>query len=352
MNPTLEKLNIPDYEEVYKISEPTSGLLGIIAIHSTKNGPALGGVRAFPYQTFDKALEDALRLSRGMTIKCFLGGTSLGGGKSVIIADPKKGISTEVWRAFGQCVEKLEGRYYTAEDSGSTQKDLQVIAQETSYIVGLESDESSGNPCPYTAWGTLRGIQATIEEITGSSSLEGKTIAIQGLGFVGSILAELLFWHGANLIVTDIDAKKLKQIVRKFDATPVEPDHIYDVPCDIFAPCAMGGTLNENTIARLKCYGVAGCANNQLLTPEDGERLNERGILYAPDVLVNAGGVINVQTEIGSHTYRPTFSRDHVNQIFQRTKNLFALAKEQGISPQKALNYLLQQESTLQTAQT
>ncbi len=333
MGPTLEKLDIPGYEEVYKLYDHSVGLLGVIAIHSTVMGPAVGGCRAFPYPSFDDALTDALRLSEGMSQKSTLVDANLGGGKSVIIWDPKKPIPGQLLRSFAKAVHSLQGRYFTAEDSGITQEHLRVIREETPFVLGLESADSSGNPCPYTAWGTLRGIQATIEEITGSTSLKGKTVALQGAGFVGSLLAELLFWEGANLFVTDIHPDRVANICKKFDATAVEPENIYDVPCDIFSPCALGAILNSRTIPRLKCSAVAGSSNNQLETKEDGELLRKKGILYAPDVLINAGGFINVQMEIGVEAYKPTLARNSINKIYDRLKTVFALAKKEAICP-------------------
>ena len=336
MEPKLEKIDIPGYEEVYHVTEPSVGLQAIIAIHSTQRGPAVGGARIFPYLTLDQALNDALRLSKGMTYKSLLADLHLGGGKGVIMADPRKEISEGLLRAYGKAVHTLQGRYFTAEDSGMNQERLHIIRKETPYVLGLESEESSGNPCPSTAWGTLRGIQATLYELTGSCSLKGKIVALQGVGFVGEILAELLFWEGAKLLISDICPEKVEKICKLYDATAVAPDEIYDAACDVFSPCALGAILNENTIGRLKCKAIAGCSNNQLATPEAGVLLAERGILYAPDVIVNAGGVINVERELQKEDFRPSRSRDNTNKIYDRLITLFALAKASNITTDQA----------------
>ncbi len=341
MGPQLDRLDIAGYEEVYRVTDRTVGLEAVIAIHSTAAGPAVGGTRIFPYPSFDKALTDALRLSKGMSEKNLLADLSLGGGKGVIIGDPQKPLSESLLRSYANAINQLEGRYFTAEDSGMTQAMLQIIQQETPFVLGLESEGSSGNPCPCTAWGTLRGIQATLKELTGSSSVQGKVIALQGVGFVGELLAELLFWEGADLVITDICPKKVEKISTQFDATVVEPEAIYDVPCDIFSPCALGAILNQNTIARLKCKGVAGSSNNQLATPEDGQRLFDRGILYAPDVIVNAGGIINVQRELAKDGFKSTLARDSINKISSRLANIFSIAKSNNIPPNEAVELVL-----------
>ena len=348
MEPQLEEIKIPDYEEVYKVHDSTVGLIGVIAIHSTKIGPAVGGCRIFPYPSFDDALLDALRLSKGMTQKSLLMDGAIGGGKGVIIADPTKPIPGNLLRSFARAVHSLQGRYFTAEDSGMNQDRLRAIREETPYVLGVEADDSSGNPCPCTAWGTYRGIQATMEEITGSKSLKGKVVAIQGLGFVGSLLAEILFWEGADLVVTDICGEKMRSICKQFDATAVEPENIYDVPCDIFAPCAMGAIINSRTIPRLKCKGIAGSSNNQLEKESDGDLLMKKGIVYAPDIIINAGGLINVQTEIGPNSYKPTLARDSINKIYDRTKAVFLYAKEQGLNPADAAIKLAKEKLELE----
>jgi|JI9StandDraft_1071089.scaffolds.fasta_scaffold15880_3 leucine dehydrogenase len=336
MDPNLEILSVPGYEEVYKISHLPTGLLGVIAVHSTLRGPSLGGVRICAYKNFESALNDALRLSKGMTYKAAISDAELGGGKAVIIADPNGPISTDLLHAYAECVNRLEGRYYTAEDSGITPLQLLRVAEKTPYIVGLEREGSSGNPCPFTAWGVLRAIEATLFEIYGSPLIEGKTIAIQGLGAVGMRIAEILFWHGAHLIVTDVREEKIFEAVDRFKAKAVDKDEILSIPCDILSPSAYGGILNQKTIPALQCRAIVGCANNQLLEKTDGLLLKERGILYAPDYVVNAGGVINVQFELRKEGYSPAKARDEVRKIYTRLQNVYSLAKKENISTDEA----------------
>jgi len=284
MEPKLERIDTPDFEEVYKVTEKESGLIAIIAIHSTVMGPACGGVRLYHYDSFDSALTDVLKLAEGMTYKTLSSGVKLGGGKSVIIWDTNKPVPEKLLQAFAKAVNQLNGRYFTAEDVGISLDNLLVIKQTTPYTLGVETDLDNKTPSPFTAWGTFRSIQSVLYKLNYSNSFENKTVAIQGLGKVGSIIAELLFWHGAHLIVTDSDKEKVRFITKRFKAQAVLPDQIYSVPCDVFSPCAMGGSLNLKTIPQLRCKAVAGCANNQLATPECGQLLKQRNILYAPDL--------------------------------------------------------------------
>ncbi|NLY48741.1 MAG: Glu/Leu/Phe/Val dehydrogenase, partial [Clostridiales bacterium] len=240
-----------DYEQLIFCQDKSSGLKAIIAIHDTTLGPALGGTRIYDYKTDEEAIIDALRLARGMTYKNAAAGLNLGGGKAVIIGDPKKIKSEALFRAFGRFVEGLNGRYITGEDMNMTQKDAAYINCETDYIVGLET--GSGNPSPMTAYGVFKGMQAAVNEVYGSDDLEGKTVAIQGLGAVGRILAELLYEAGAKLIVTSRDQAKVNRAVAELGATAVGPDEIYGVECDVFSPCAIGAIINDKTIEQLKC---------------------------------------------------------------------------------------------------
>lgn len=334
--PNLEPLSIPGYEEVYKITDSPSGLLGVIAIHSTQKGPSLGGVRICTYPDFEAALEDALRLSKGMTYKSLMADAELGGGKAVLIGNPNEPISEDLLRAFGKAVNQLEGRYYTAEDSGIVQSQLAIINQETPYIVGLEKEGSSGNPCPATAWGTFRAMQATMHELTGSDSLTDVTVAIQGLGAVGMRLAEILFWQGANLIVTDVCQDKIRLAQEKYRALYVNPADILSTPCDILSPAAYGGILSKQSIENLRCKAVVGCANNQLLQKGDAKFLQKKGILYAPDYVVNAGGLINVQFELSVGGYNPVRARNEVRKIYDRLKGVYAYAKAHECTTEEA----------------
>lgn len=299
-------------------------------------GPALGGTRIFPYGKFDDALNDVLRLSKGMTYKAALANVGLGGGKSVIIADPKKGKSNPLLKAFGKAVEKLAGEYICAEDVGCTTDDVQIIREETQYVTGLQHKGSSGNPAPYTAWGTFRGIQATLNQLFGSDSIENRVIAIQGLGSVGTILLEQLYWAGAKLKISDIDPVKAEAFGKKFGAEVIAPDQILFEECDILAPCALGGVINKDSISKLRCKAIAGCANNQLLEDEDGVRLTERGILYAPDFVINAGGLINVEVELSERGYDPATAQKNVHQIYDRILDIYQIAEKNGCTTNAA----------------
>ncbi|AMO58706.1 amino acid dehydrogenase [Endozoicomonas montiporae] len=269
-----------------------SGLKSIIAIHNTRRGPSLGGCRFIPYPSFDDAVTDAIRLAQGMSYKAALAGLDLGGGKSVIMMPEGDYDRTELFSAFGRFVEELGGRYITAMDSGTRVSDMDVIASQTRHVT---CTSSSGNPAPSTAKGVYYGILSTLKAHKEfGSSLKGMTIAVQGLGNVGYALCQLLHRGGAKLIVSDIDEARIEQCIREFGAKAVSPEAIHSTPCDIFSPCGLGGILNEETIDQLQCGAVAGSANNQLLTPECGEQLFKRDILYAPDYLINAGGLIFV----------------------------------------------------------
>lgn len=338
-----KKLSISGYEQVLHIEEQRSGLQAMIAIHDTSLGPALGGVRIFPYQSSREALTDVLRLSRGMTYKSAVAQAGFGGGKSVIIADPRTERKKELLKAFGAAVDGLEGGYICAEDVGCSPEDVMVIRESTQYVVGLPHEKSSGNPSPFTAWGTFRGIQAVLKSLDGNDSLQGKVIAIQGMGSVGTFLADYLFWAGAHLIVSDIDPRKTEKLSAKYGATIVSPEEILYVSCDVLAPCAMGGVLHKESISRLQCRAIAGAANNQLLEEADGDRLMQRGILYAPDFVINAGGLINVSVELDKEGYSALSARRKVDQIQSELITIFALAKKKGISTQSAVNAIVEE---------
>jgi len=331
----LEELEIPDYEKVIKVTDESVGLSAIIAIHNTHIGPALGGTRIYPYEKFDDALFDVLRLSKGMTYKSAVSEMGLGGGKSVIIADPKK-KTKELLRSFGDAVETLKGRYICAEDVGCNEEDVKTIRESTKFVTGLKHEKSSGNPAPFTAWGTYRGIEAVLQSIYGSPSVQNRVIAIQGLGSVGEVLAELLFWNGAQLILTDINQEKAAKLGKKFGAQVVPPDQILSVKCDVLSPCALGGGINANTIPHLHCKAIAGCANNQLLEDQDANRLAQAGILYAPDFVINAGGLINVRHELFPLGYQPKDARNDVHKIYDRLLDIFEIAKQNKCSTHHA----------------
>ncbi|MES2121491.1 MAG: Glu/Leu/Phe/Val dehydrogenase dimerization domain-containing protein [Chlamydiota bacterium] len=332
----LEEMVVPGYEKVVKITHKEVGLNAIVSIHTTLLGPALGGTRIYPYSTFDAALTDVMRLSRGMTYKSALAQAGWGGGKSVIIADPKKDKTEELLLAFGHAIDRLQGQYICAEDVGCTPQDVLTISRATPYVVGLPHEKSSGNPSPFTAWGTYRGIQSVAQKLYGTDSLEHLTIAVQGLGSVGTDLALLLFWAGARLIVSDIDPDRCRNVAKLTGAKVVSIDEILKVECDILAPCAMGGIINEQTIGALRCKGIAGCANNQLLHDSDANELLARKILYAPDFVINSGGLINVTEELDPKGYQPLVARDKVHKIYDELMVIYDIAEQNRFSTHSA----------------
>jgi leucine dehydrogenase len=296
-----------EHEQVVFFTDPASGLKSIVAIHNTQLGPALGGCRMWKYDSTEQAVEDVLRLSKGMTYKAAVAGLNLGGGKAVIIADPKKDKSEALFRSFGSFVDCLGGRYITAEDVGTDVNDMEYIFMETNNVVGVaETHGGSGDPSPWTAKGVLEGIRACVEHRMGKSELKGLSVAVQGTGNVGGHLVELFADSGMKVFICDIDRKRCEQIAESHSGSVsvVSPDEIYDLDVDIFCPSALGAVLNEKTIPRLKCEIVAGSANNQLATPECGDELFKRKILYAPDYAINAGGLMNVSIELEGYDER------------------------------------------------
>jgi leucine dehydrogenase len=315
------------HEQLVACYDKSSGYRGIIAIHDTTLGPALGGTRFWNYESENEAIFDVLRLSRGMTYKNAVAGLNLGGGKAVIIGDNRTPRREMIFRAHGRFVESLGGRYITAEDVGTSTADMDFVHMETEYVAGLET--RSGDPSPVTARGVFRAIQASARVRWGSESVEGKTVIVQGLGNVGQFLCRELHAAGAKLIVTDIDAARIKRATSELGAKAVEPNAIYSQKGDIFAPCALGGILNDETIPQLKVEIVAGGANNQLLEEKHGDELERRGILYAPDYVTNAGGVINVYGEVAGWTRDRALRK--ADEIFNTALGVFEIAKEQGI---------------------
>ncbi len=312
--------------------EHSIGYLGIIAIHDTTLGPALGGTRFWNYKSEDEALTDVLRLSLGMTYKAAVAGLNLGGGKSVIVGDPSTQRREMVFRAHGRAVETLKGRYITAEDVGTSVEDMDYVHMETEHVVGIAG--RSGDPSPVTAYGTYRGMKACALEKYGDDSLKGKTVAVQGVGHVGYYLCENLAAEGTKLIVTDIDEDKVGRCVDDFGAEAVKPDAIYGVDAEIFAPCALGAIVNSDTIPQLKCDIIAGAANNQLATVADGKAVQERDILYAPDYVINAGGLINVYSELADWT--TDRSKRKAGEIYQTLLEVFELAREDKLTTGEA----------------
>ncbi|NLL80925.1 MAG: Glu/Leu/Phe/Val dehydrogenase [Tissierellia bacterium] len=337
----FKKLEEYDYEELIFCQDKSSGLKAIIAIHDTTLGPALGGTRIWDYETEEEAVEDALRLARGMTYKNAAVGLDIGGAKAVIIGDPKKIKSEELFRAFGRFVEGLNGRYITGEDMNVTTEDMSYINRETNYLVGLE--ENSGNPSPVTAFGVFKGIQAGLNELYGSDDINGKTVAIQGLGAVGWPLAELLHEAGAKLIVTTRDQETIAKAEEELGATGVGLDEIYGVECDVFSPCARGAIINDSSIEQLKCKIIAGSANNQLAESRHGDILDEKGILYVPDYVVNSGGVINVIDDILGRKYNREKTLANAAKIYDSCKKVFAIAKRDNIPTYKAADIMAEE---------
>lgn len=329
----LREIPVEGYEQVVEVIHEATKLHGIIAIHSTRLGPACGGIRAYPYSSFDQALTDVLRLSKGMTYKSAVAQTETGGAKSVLILEPSQSKSKEMLLAFAEAINFFKGKYFGGEDMGMTPDDLAIMRQVTPYVVGLSLLGSSGDPSRFTAYGCLRGIQAVCQKIWGNTSLQGKKVAVQGLGSVGMKLIQHLFWEGAELFVTDTNSLLIEEAVNHWGAKKVSPEEIFQVECDIFSPCAIGGILNVNTIPLLKCRAVAGAANNQLLTDEDGDRLVQRKILYAPDFVINAGGLINISSEIKHQKYLPTLARDHVYHLYDILLSIFHQSEQTGKSP-------------------
>ena len=316
-----------EHELLLTCADEGAGYRGVIAVHSTALGPAVGGARFWNYASEEEAITDALRLSRGMTYKNALAGLPLGGGKSVIIGDNKTPERERIFRAHGRFVESLGGRYVTAEDVGTSPADMEIVRRETRHVAGLL--DRSGDPSPVTAHGVFRAVQASAKYRWGSDELKGMRVALQGCGHVGYHLARELHEAGALLVVSDTDEERLSRVVEECGAERVGPREIYSVEADIFAPCALGGILNDGTVARLKTEVVAGAANNQLLEARHGDALEARGILYAPDYVANAGGVINGCVElIGWERAR---ARRKVDEIYNTLLNVFDVAKAEGI---------------------
>ncbi|MCY0900364.1 MAG: leucine dehydrogenase [Firmicutes bacterium] len=326
------------HEELVFWYDQTTGLKAIVAIHNTTLGPALGGCRMWPYASEEDAITDALRLSRGMTYKNAAMGLDLGGGKSVIWADSRVDKNEALLRAFGRLIESLQGRYLTAEDVGMTAADMAVVARETRFVGGLQ--ETSGDPSPATALGVMEGMKAAAEWVWGSADLKGRHVAIQGMGHVGFLLAQYLHEEGANLTVTDIHPEDCREAAERLGARWVEPDAIYAVDADIFAPCALGAVLNDETIPKLKVRIVAGSANNQLKEPRHGLELMKRHIVYVPDYVINGGGVINVADELGPGGYHRERAYQRVRLIGRQVAEILQRSKSEHFTTEEAADHL------------
>jgi len=336
----VSEIAIPGYELVLRAVSKKYNLYALIAIHDTTLGPALGGIRIYPYRSEKEALVDVLRLSKGMTSKSAIAQTGLGGGKSIIITDPKN-KTEDMLLAMGAFVDSLNGKYICAEDVGCSLEDVKIVRKSTKYVVGLPHENSSGDPSIFTAIGTFRGIQACCRKLYGDDSVENKKIAIQGLGSVGMKLASLLFTAGADLIVSDVDESKVKEAVKKFGAESCASDQIYSAKCDIFAPCAMGAIINDKTILQFACQAVAGCANNQLLEEKHADMLKRKKILYAPDYVINAGGIINVTVELKAKGYDVKEARKNTLNIYNSLLSIFEIAEKNNLSTSSAANSLV-----------
>lgn len=324
----MKRLDIDGHEKVIEVRDRAAGLHAIIAIHDTTLGSAIGGTRMWSYDNEQLAIDDALRLSRAMTYKAASAELPFGGGKAVIIGDPATQKSEALLLAYAAALEELDGEFVTGEDAGTTAADMLIMSRATRFVVwASEHDEHPMPTASVTAFGVLRGIQACLKERTGAESFMGVRIAIQRLGKVGSRLARLLHDEGAELIVTDTDTTLVWQARRELDARAVRPDDIYDVDADLFSPCALGGTINAGTIARLQAPIVAGAANNQLRESADGERLRARGILFAPDYVINSGGLISALLEMGTWTRERTMEK--TGQIFERLLKIFEIARNE-----------------------
>lgn len=327
------------HEQVSLYQDPTSGYRGIIAVHDTRLGPALGGTRFWHYHDDREALVDALRLSRGMTYKAAVAGLNLGGGKSVIIGDNKITRREPLFRAHGRHVESLNGRYITAEDVGTSTTDMEFIRAETEHVTGLLG--KSGDPSPVTAYGVYRGIKASAHVRYGSDSLTGKTIVVQGCGHVGYSLCKFLFEEGARLLVADIDPQRVKTVVQDFKAVALKEEDVYRQEADIFAPCALGAVINDKTLPQFKVDIIAGAANNQLAEDRHGQLIEARGILYAPDYVINGGGLINVNAEL--HGWSLERARNKAGEIYDTILRVFDIAKEERIPSYQAADRLAEQ---------
>jgi leucine dehydrogenase len=336
----FDKIAARGHEQAVFCHDPVTGLRAIVAIHDTTLGPALGGTRMWTYADDSAALQDALRLARGMTYKSAAAGLNLGGGKAVLIGNSKTDKNEMLFRSYGRFIQGIGGRYITAEDVGTSVQDMEWVRMETDHVVGISRAlGGSGDPSPFTALGVAEGIRAALHWQTGSDSLEGKCVAIQGVGHVGYHLVRHVVRAGGKAVVADIDQDNLNKVTTDFgNVEVVSPDAIYSVACDIFAPCALGAVINDQTLPQLKCSIVAGSANNVLAEDRHAKALDERGILYAPDYVVNAGGLINVANELeGYNTDRAT---QQVHGIYDITTAIFRIAREEGITTAQAADTL------------
>jgi leucine dehydrogenase len=339
-NPIVERMSKYNHEQLLFCNDNETGLKAIIAVHNTTLGPALGGTRMWAYNNELEALTDVLRLSRGMTYKNSISGLNLGGGKAVIIGDARKNKSEALFRRFGKFVESLGGKYITAEDVGISPQDMTWVNMETNNVVGLPG--KSGDPSPVTAYGTYMGMKAAAKVQFGSDSLSGKTVAVQGVGHVGEYLVEHLSKEGAKVLISDIHEETLKKVSDKYGATVVGLEEIYGVDMDIYAPCALGATVNDETLKDLKCSIIAGAANNQLKDEAvHGEIVKEKGMIYVPDFMLNAGGVINCYAEVKGLSAEWAMSK--AEEIYNRTLDIVGRSNSEGTPTYKIANKMAEE---------
>lgn len=336
MDPVFGQLSFDNHEQIVFCHDKDTGLKAIIGIHNTVLGPALGGTRMWKYNNEWEALNDVLRLSRGMTYKSAISGLNLGGGKAVIIGDAKTDKNPELMRKFGEFVNSLSGKYITAEDVGMVTADMDTVRDITPYVTGIsESRGGSGNPSPVTAYGVYMGMKAAAKYQLGSDQLEGKKVLVQGVGHVGETLVSYLCKEGALVQIADLSEQRLEEISKKYGATIFAGDDLYSADVDIYAPCALGATINDDTVYKIKAKVIAGAANNQLANENvHGPILQERGIVYAPDFLINAGGIINVYGEIANYGKEEAMRR--TENIYNTTLEIFDYALKNNLTPQKA----------------
>lgn len=331
-----------DHEQVSYFHDEETGLKAIIAIYDTSLGPALGGTRIWDYDTEEDALQDVLRLSKGMAYKSAAAGLELGGGKAVIMGDADEIKSEKLLKNYGRAVESLNGRYITAEDVNTEVEDMEIVCEETDHVVGLAS--GLGDPSPVTAHGVFHGIKACLEEKYGDDSVEGREVVVQGVGKVGTALVEKLVENGAEVYVSDIDEEQVQKLQDEFDVGFVDPDEVYSKACDVFAPCALGGVINDDTVPKLECDIVAGSANNVLEERKHADMLKERDILYAPDYVINAGGLITVFQEKKGGTKEEAY--EQTEKIRERLEKMFERAKEEDISTVDAADRFAERRMT------
>lgn len=336
MDPVFGQLSFDNHEQIVFCNDKDTGLKAIIGIHNSVLGPALGGTRMWNYANEWEALNDVLRLSRGMTYKSAITGLDLGGGKAVIIGDAKTDKTPEMMRKFGEFVNSLSGRYITAEDVGIVTADMDTVRDVTPYVTGIsESRGGSGNPSPVTAYGVYMGMKAAAKYQFGSDKLDGKKILVQGIGHVGETLVDYLTKEGALVQITDINEVRVQEVSKKYNTAIYTGSDLYTADVDIYAPCALGATINDDTVNKIKAKVIAGAANNQLANENiHGPILQERGILYAPDFLINAGGIINVYSEIAHYDKAEAMRR--TENIYNTTLEIFDYAKNNNLTPQKA----------------